>query len=81
MRTTLGRTLSTLCTLLEEEDLSRVNSTLIKQKLRYRAPPQEEIWRVSLGRELLRIRDGNDLELNGFTKQECDDLLYFACTS
>ena len=80
-RTTLGRTLSTLCKKLVEDDLSCVNSTVIKQKLCYRAPPDEESWRLSLGSEFLRIRDGNDLELHGFTKQECKDLLYFACTS
>ena len=80
-RTTLERTLSTSLKKLVEDDLSRVNFTVIKQKLCYRAPPDEESWRLSLGSEFLRIRDGNDLELSGFTKQECEDLLYFACTS
>ena len=80
-RTVLGKTLSTLCNQLEEDDLSCVNSTVIKNKLCYRAPPEDDLWRLSLGSELLQIRDGNELELKGFTKQECSDLLYFACTS
>ena len=80
-RTVLGRTLSTLCNQLEEDDLSCINSTVIKKKLCYRAPPEDDLWRLSLGSEWLQIRDGNELEDKGFTMQECSDLLYFACTS
>ena len=82
-RTVLGRTLSRLLQLcnLEDGDLSKLNSNLIKKKLCYKEVPAEESWRVHLGKELLQVRQGSEMVLHGFTKEECEELLEFVCSS
>ena len=83
LRTVLGRTLSTLLTKcqLKPEELPLLNSNLVKNKLCYREVPDDELWRVSLCKEMLRIQHGNQLELPGFENEECEELLKFACVS
>ena len=81
-RTVLGRTLSRLLQMcdLEDEDFSKLNSNLIKKKLCYKEVPAEELWRVQLGEELLKVRHGSKM-LPGFTKEECEELLEYVCAS
>ena len=68
-RTVLGRTLSRLLQLcnLEDGDLSKLNSNLIKKKLCNKEVPAEESWRVHLGKELLQVCQGSEMVLTGFT--------------
>ena len=76
-RTVLGRTLATLLTQcgLQFEELPQLNSNLVKMKLCYREVPDDELWRVSLCKEMLKIKHGNQLELPGFENDECEELL------
>ena len=76
-RTVLGRTLSRLmlyCGIIDD-DLSRLSSTLIKKKMKYRDVPIGEEWRVNLSKELLKIQNGNAVEIPGFTSEECEELI------
>ena len=42
--------------------------------------PQEELWRVPLGRELIGIKNGN-CTIPGFSDDEVEHLLQFVCAS
>ena len=82
-RTVLGRTLSILLQLceLQDDEISKLNSNLIKKKLCYKEVPADETWRVHLGKELLQVQNGCEMVLPGFSKEECEELLKFVCTS
>ena len=80
-RTVLGKTLSSLkqlCGMRDEEDLT---ARIIKKKLKYMDIPPTETWRVSLCKELLSVQEGSQLMLPGFSKDECDELLEYACVT
>ena len=82
-RTVLGRTLSSLMNScgLQPEHLSNLTAGLIKRKLSYQIVPEEELWRLDMGQELLKLRDGDYLDLPGFSKDELDELLKHVCVS
>jgi hypothetical protein len=82
-RTVLGWTLSKLLQLCDvnDDDLSQLNSSMIKKKFCYRAAPVDELWRIELGKELLMVRNGDKVELPGFTKDECEELLKYVCVT
>ena len=48
--------------------------------LTYQTIPEDEMWRLSLIKELLEIRR-NDLELNGFSEEEVSSLIDCVCGS
>ena len=50
------------------------------ENLTYQEIPESELWRIDLVNELLCIR-GNDLELNGFSMEEINDLIEYVCVS
>ena len=82
-RTVLGRTLSKLlqeCS-LEKDDLDKLTANLVKKKLEYKTVPIDEEWRVTLGKELIKIRDDEATELPGFSTEECEELLHHICTT
>ena len=80
-RTVLGRTLSTLKQMCEMSDDGNLTAGLIKRKLKYMATPPAELWRISLCKELLLVQAGSQLELPGFSKDERDQLLEYACVN
>ena len=77
-RTVLGNTLSHLKFLCNEPDLSMLNPSLVKRNLKYMLPPDNELWRIELARELITARNDN---IPGFTPAEIEDMLAFVCTS
>lgn len=50
------------------------------EKIVYAEIPEGNKWRVELIKEITDIKFGQ-LELNGFTKEECEEMLKFACVS
>ena len=62
-----------------DDDLPRLNSNMVKKKVKYRDVPLGEEWRINIGKELLKIRNGTDMELPGFTSEECDKLMQYVC--
>ena len=82
LRTVLGRTLHKLTTLvgIDTDKPGELTVSRIKSKLKYFEVPNEEMWRLPICNDLLDVRQGN-LELKGFTKDECSDMLRWVCTS
>ena len=48
--------------------------------MKYFAVPDNEVWRCSLVKELLKVRD-NTSTLSDFSRAEVDEMLKFVCTS
>ena len=82
LRTVLGRTLHKLTTLvgIDTDKPGELTVSRIKSKLKYFEVPNEEMWRLPMCNDLLDVRQGN-LELKGFTADECSDMLRWVCTS
>ena len=47
-------------------------------KIKYRAVPEDETWRIGFLRELIEIKHG-DLQVFGFTADEVQDMLSDIC--
>ena len=85
-RTVLGSTLTKLmmkCDINTDADgaLEKLTPGLIKQRMSYAIVPEQELWRMSIGQEFLKICDGCGTSLPGFTKTEVEDILKFVCSS
>ena len=82
-RTVLGRTLSSLMSScgLESEQLSNLTACHIKKKMSYQTIPEEEQWRLDISQELLKLHDGNYLDLPGFNNYEVKEMLRHVCVS
>ena len=70
----LGRTLSYLlisCGLEPHvNEQPRLTPSLIKKKLVYSVIPEDGKWRISMCKELLKLRDNQQVELHGFDLDE-----------
>ena len=49
-------------------------------KIKYAELADDERWRVDIINELTDVKFGQ-MTVEGFTTEECDDILHFACTS
>ena len=78
MRTVFGRTLRQIAS--ECGGDFPVQKEDVKKKMKYFAVPDHEVWRCSLVKELLKVRD-NTSTLSDFSRAEVDDMLKFVCTS
>ena len=82
MRTIIGKTLSYVavnCGNLDTEN-HKLNPGMIKRRMKYIETSNEDQWQVILAFELKLLRD-EELTLEGFTDQEVEELLTYACLS
>ena len=81
----LGRTLSHLqisCGLDPHvSEQPRLTQSLMKKKSVYSVIPEYEKWRISMCKELLKLRDNQQVELHGFDPEEIKEMLNYACVS
>ena len=80
LRTVHGRNLERIASLCNCR-LGQLSSKIVKSKLRYMTTPKDESWRVSLGIELLKVREDKEFGLPGFNSDEIDQLLTYVCIS
>ena len=78
-RTVLGQNLHQIGKLCKTP-INDLTSEVVKTSMKYFEIPQQEKWRESLVEELILIKN-NDMELNGFSKEDITDLLFDVCTS
>ena len=43
--------------------------------------PPADVWRVGLCKEIIEVQKGSQLEIPGFSKEECDAILRYACVT
>ena len=78
-RTSFGRNLYSIA-LAVNMDIKDLSSNKVKKLMKYRSVPETEQWRVSLLKELLGAKFGQNFDLP-LNQQELDNILDFACTS
>ena len=79
-RTVLGRVLSTISYLCNC-DIESLSPKLVKEKVTFRVVPESEKWRLSLSKELYKIRDEKNYESPGFSTDETEAMLRYICIS
>jgi len=62
-----------------EQHVLRPN--LVKKNLRYFKLSADEHWRLDLCKELLNLRDTDDINLPGFNDEDLNSLLTYVCVS
>ena len=66
---------------LRLDDVNHLSASIVKKKSFYRMVPEEDVWRLDIGHELLMLRDGSHLDLPGFSHMEKKEMLEFVCIS
>ena len=84
MRTVLGRTLQFIlkeCNLLCE-NINNLTASCVKSNMTYRHINDDDRWIISIASELMECRTrNNELHIEGFTYEECKEMLKYVCTS
>ena len=70
-----GKSLYEISSLCKVKQLSEFRPKVVKQNVKYRTMPIDEKWTLGLCKELLEIRDKDDVLLPKFTHEEVDTLL------
>ena len=78
-KTTFGSNLQKIA-LLCKVNVESLDPTVVKSKMEYFPLPINETWRIPLINELLAIKT-QKCELPGFSIEEVNDMLVYACTS
>ena len=79
LRTVHGKNLEEIARLCGCK-ISKLTPRIVKEKLTYKSVPEDQVWRLSLCSELKNLCD-DALILPGFTVDETNQLLQFACVS
>ena len=79
-RTVSGRTLDYLVDKCKLGNISDLSPHVVKKSLNFQSVPPELDWQVSLAREILSIRCGDTI-IDGFTNEEINFMLDYACVS
>ena len=79
MRSTTGSNLKRILLLTNKANPEDITDQDINQ-LVYAEMPNGNGWRVTLIHEITDIKFGQ-LTINGFSDEECEEILQFACTS
>ena len=75
----MGQCLSKISTEcgVARDDMAKLSSGMIKEKMRYFSVPEEQTWRTDILNELLN----NEIAVEGFTDVEKQDMISFLCTT
>ena len=79
-RTVSGRTLDYLVDKCKLGNISDLSPHVVKKSLKFQSVPPELDWQVSSARELLSNRCGDTI-IDGFTNEEINFMLDYACVS
>ena len=60
-------------------EFHKLKPGLVKMKVKYRPNAADQDWKVELCKELLNLRDGNGIELPGFSAEEQKEILDHVC--
>ena len=66
---------------VKRENLGELSCDYLKKCHKYKSANEEDLWRISLGQELMSSREQRKSVIPGFTDHEINDILYYVCTS
>ena len=65
----------------KRENLHEVSCEKVKRSISYAYANNDDLWRISLGQELMSSRGQKTTIIPGFTDIEIKEILDFVCTS
>ena len=79
----MGKTLRYISdnTGVKRENLGELSCDYLKKCHTYKSANEEDLWRISLGQELMSSREQRKSTIPGFTENEINDMLFYVCTS
>ena len=75
-----GSNLRKISSLMNKSDITELKSSLVKQNLVYEPIPEGEKWKILIVEEIIDFREGK-LEIQGFEREELDEILEFICVT
>ena len=79
MRSTTGSNIRKILLLTKRDSIFEVTGEDI-DRIEYAKLSEENVWRVGLIKEITDVKFGQ-LKIDGFTIEECEEMLQFACIS
>ena len=79
MRSTTGSNIRKILLLTKRDSILEVTGEDI-DSIEYAKLSEENVWRVGLIKEITDVKFGQ-LNIDGFTIEECEEMLQFACIS
>ena len=73
-----GRNLENIASICNVSNIDELDAQMVKDRIQYKVIPEGEMWRVELGKELLRVRDSS-VEVDGFDVKELEAILTYIC--
>ena len=80
LRTVHGKNIFEIGQLCQSEP-EQLRPGLVKKSMKYMNIPTSEAWRISIGEELLNIRDNDDQSIPCFDNDELECLLRYICVT
>ena len=80
MRTTTGSNLRNILLMTDLLSIDELKPSIV-DKIKYNQVMEEDIWRVSLIREIVDIQNGNKSIPLGWSNSDLEEILTFACVS
>ena len=75
-----GRNLRKIMLLMKKANISELKSSEVKESLKYKAVPDNQVWRIPIVKELIEVKAGNAV-IEGFTNEEILEMLEHVCVS
>ena len=60
--------------------MNKANISEFKESLKYKAVPDDQVWRIYIVNELIEVKSGNAV-IEGFTNEEILAMLELVCIS
>jgi hypothetical protein len=75
-----GRNLRKIMLLMNKANISELKSSEVKECMKYKAVPENQVWRIPIVKELIEVKAGN-VVIEGFTNEEILEMLEHVCVS
>ena len=66
--------------LMNKANISELKSSEVKESLKYKAVPDNQVWRIPIVKELIEVKAGNAV-IEGFTNGEILEMFDHVCVS
>ena len=74
-----GRNLRKIMLLMNKSTVSELDSSEVKENFKYKAVPDDQVWRIPIVKELIEVKAGNAV-IEGFTNEEILAMLEHVCS-
>ena len=78
LRTIYGNNLIKIAN-MSNNNIGDLSTLAVKQNIKYKNLPDDEIWRVPILKEMIFARD-NNVTIEGLSRRDINDMILYLCT-